>query len=282
MPEQAFKKRGTNTAVKAEKNILNKKTAHLSLPSHINKRNSGDIFIENKNTTAEKEILSGSVEKGGFLKNQKAERQKQEFKSKSVSAVKDTLINEVIIPRGRNITGEAQEHLADTPGNQGVSGRSNSPAEPASNSGKSFSSLAGLKEKSGGDSPADSSFNRGKLKRAPESAAQEISLPSSSAGTDVGITITGEIQNRKIIKSYMPLYPAWLMGEGVEPVVVLRFTVLPDGHVKNKVFVKLTSGFTKLDKLAINELKQWVFAPLSGEKALREETGEIAFKFSLQ
>ncbi|GEM_PF-4580285 len=265
------------------KNITNKKTSHFSMPSLKNAGSSSELFIGNNKTTVEKETLAGHIDKGGFLKNQQSLGQARHFKSMPLPAVKDTLINTDSLQRNRTASGKSREGLSDTAA-EGASSISQpgGNGKPAANAGKSFSGLVSQKEKVSGDPLTDTPFNRRDLDSSPVKEDKEISLPSSSANTDVGMRITGEIKNRKIIKSYIPPYPVWLAGEGVAPVVVLRFTVLPDGRVKNKVFVKLTSGFTKLDKLAIKELERWVFAPLRGNNSMKEETGEIAFKFSLQ
>jgi len=283
-----FGKRRKSIPVKPSMNMPAEKPSHTSFPTFRNNGDFKDLFIENKKTAVKREALSGRVEKGGFMKNQRPERKTPGFKSKTGSSVKDISVNEITLPADRLIWGGAEDRLSDTPG-ASASGRANSPAQPLHNPGKSFYSSGYPKEKDRSDSPIDSSppekypsFNRGSLKHSSAPPDKDIPLHASSPGKDVGITITGEIKNRKIIKSYMPPYPAWLEGEGVEPVVVLRFTVLPAGHIKNRVFVKRTSGFTKLDKLAIKAMKKWIFAPLSGKNFQREETGEIAFRFLLK
>jgi len=93
--------------------------------------------------------------------------------------------------------------------------------------------------------------------------------------------ITGPLQNRQVLSRVVPSYPEWARSKGIEARVVLQFTVTPEGQVKNNISVAQTSGYTQMDKLAIDALLKWRFAPLPDDQN-RDETGTITFNFSIQ
>lgn len=93
-------------------------------------------------------------------------------------------------------------------------------------------------------------------------------------------TITGPLKDRKIEQQVIPSYPAWAQAKGIEAAVVLQFTVLPDGTVKNTIVVQRTSGYPQLDEEAIKALRKWKFVALPDDEN-REEVGFITFNFSL-
>jgi TonB family protein len=94
--------------------------------------------------------------------------------------------------------------------------------------------------------------------------------------------IQGPISAREVIHSVVPSYPRWAIEKGIEPTLTLRFAVLPSGKVKDTIFIIRTSGYSEMDKSAIDALKKWKFKPLPRDSPWREEWGEVTFIFSLK
>ena len=82
---------------------------------------------------------------------------------------------------------------------------------------------------------------------------------------------------RGILKSPEPPYPEWAKRQGVEANVELKFWVLPSGEVSS-IEVFETSGWSGLDRLASETLRQWIFEPI--EKDIIQ-WGIITFLFQL-
>jgi len=221
------------------------------------------VSREVQKTSPAESGMPDNIEKGGFLKTRTAEKTGKEFREK-------------------NLDFRTGDNLSET-----ASGYENG-TETAEESGKTsgYGNFKKQKEMSfPGNLPETKvykddapSFDSRKIQTARQVSGSGESVLVTAADTGVGISITGEIRSRKVLKSLLPEYPVGLAGEGIEPVVVLRFTVLSDGRVKDRIFIKRTSGYGELDKLVINAMKKWVFAPT----ARREETGEIIFRFSLK
>lgn len=91
--------------------------------------------------------------------------------------------------------------------------------------------------------------------------------------------ITGPLKDRPVTKRVIPEYPSWAQSRGIEAAVVLQFTVVADGSVKNNIVVRRTSGYSRLDQSAIDALRKWIFEPLANEN--REEVGLITFNYTL-
>ncbi len=91
--------------------------------------------------------------------------------------------------------------------------------------------------------------------------------------------ITGPLADRKIITQVAPEYPEWAQQQGIESTVVLEFTVDSAGDVKPTIIVRRTTGYQKLDDVAIQALRRWKFVPLTDVN--RDEVGLITFNFSL-
>jgi TonB family protein len=90
--------------------------------------------------------------------------------------------------------------------------------------------------------------------------------------------IFGPLQNRPILEKYLPRYPRWAEEQGLECNVSLHFFVLPNGMVKDNLFVEQGSGYSEMDSLAMKALRAFKFAPIaSGE----EQEGVIVFYFRL-
>lgn len=107
-------------------------------------------------------------------------------------------------------------------------------------------------------------------------------LAAGSATREVlsGIRMSGPVADRPLLTYRPPVYPEWAQREMVEGSVRLHFNVLPDGTVKENIFVEKTSGFEDFDANAIHALAQWKFAPL-GRGVVGEQWGSIVFEYKL-
>lgn len=94
--------------------------------------------------------------------------------------------------------------------------------------------------------------------------------------------ITGEVKNREILHREFPPVPRWLEEKGVETEVVINFVVNPDGEVGDKLYVEKTSGYAELDRLAIEALKKFEFAPLPLNVKQAEQKGTIVIRFTFR
>lgn len=74
-------------------------------------------------------------------------------------------------------------------------------------------------------------------------------------------------------------YPEWAKEKGLVAKVVLRFKVMPSGTVDSQIIVKRTSGYRKLDELAIRAMRNYLFEPLPPGTPQRPQWGEIALTF---
>jgi TonB family protein len=113
-----------------------------------------------------------------------------------------------------------------------------------------------------------------------ESAPQSVAeVPASAQG--VSMTITGQIQGRKILSSVTPVYPDEARRRGWEGVVAVHFTVLADGRVKDNMYFEQSSVHRDLNRSAMEALKQFRFAPLRSDQAAVEQWGVITIVFRL-
>jgi len=94
--------------------------------------------------------------------------------------------------------------------------------------------------------------------------------------------ISGEIKNREILHQEFPVVPRWLEEKGIEAEVTIRFVVNPDGEVGNKLFIEKTSGYAELDRLAMETLKKFLFAPLPLTVRQVEQKGTIVIRFTFR
>lgn len=92
------------------------------------------------------------------------------------------------------------------------------------------------------------------------------------------VDIVGPIVGRKIIKSYLPVYPDWAKARNIEADVAVRFYVSPDGRVREKLYLERTSGYSKLDKLVMEAIRKWVFEPVSAG----DQWGIITIRYLLE
>lgn len=94
------------------------------------------------------------------------------------------------------------------------------------------------------------------------------------------IQISGQVVGRKILASYLPVYPDWARVKNIEADVVIRFYVSFQGIVREKLYLERTSGYSKLDQLAMESLKKWVFEPL--KTTAGDQWGIITFRYLLE
>jgi len=98
----------------------------------------------------------------------------------------------------------------------------------------------------------------------------------------VNMSITGQIQGRKILQSAPALYTAQAKKKGWEGVVAVHFTVMADGRVKDNVYFDQTSVHRDLNQAAMAAIKKFRFAPLGADKAAVEQWGVITIVFKLK
>ena len=61
----------------------------------------------------------------------------------------------------------------------------------------------------------------------------------------------------------------------------MHFTVLPDGRVKDNMYLEQTSVHRDLNQMALEAIKQFRFAPLPNDQAAVEQWGVITIVFRL-
>jgi TonB family protein len=122
----------------------------------------------------------------------------------------------------------------------------------------------------------------------PSAAAElDAQLAAESAGAGRGksvskkaFEIAGPLNNRAILHKAIPQYPAWAEEQGIIGSVRIWFTVATGGSVRPNMRVTKTTGYPELDKLAMEALKQWRFAPFETADE-SSQWGIITFTFSL-
>lgn len=95
-----------------------------------------------------------------------------------------------------------------------------------------------------------------------------------------GVEIEGPLADRKVVAYVIPTFPAWVRSQGIlEAAVSIRFTVNAEGNVMPGMRVERTSGYGRLDKLAVESLRNWRFEPRPGAGV---QWGVITFRFVLE
>lgn len=135
-----------------------------------------------------------------------------------------------------------------------------------------------------------------KLDLKPQVAAAPVGLPKAKfdapaastrkqagpveAEKKKGVEIEGPLADRKVVAYSIPEFPNWAKEQGVlEASVSIRFWVSKDGEVLQNMRIEHTSGYGRLDRLAMDSLKAWRFAPLLAEE---RQWGVITFRFLLE
>jgi len=128
--------------------------------------------------------------------------------------------------------------------------------------------------------PADS-LTRGLRAKPVISAAGLGGLKSASmkqAEETKKVEIEGPISKRKVIKYFVPSFPAWARDRGLlEASVSIKFFVDNTGRVLDNTSVEKTSGYGALDRSAMDALKKWQFERIGG--AASRQWGIITFRF---
>lgn len=95
-----------------------------------------------------------------------------------------------------------------------------------------------------------------------------------------GVEIEGPLADRKVVNYEIPEFPQWAKDQGVlEASVAIRFWVDQNGDVLPNMRVEHTSGYGRLDRLAMDSLSRWKFAPLISDE---RQWGVITFRFLLE
>lgn len=97
-------------------------------------------------------------------------------------------------------------------------------------------------------------------------------------GKSIGYSIDwGGVGGRRLLSGLYPRYPD---GTDKQMVVVLQFTVLPDGSVDAVIPTRKTDEL--LESASIAALRTWRFEPLPSQLAPQSQTGKVAFNFKLE
>lgn len=117
-----------------------------------------------------------------------------------------------------------------------------------------------------------------KVAAAPQPARRAAA--AAEAGAKKGVEIEGPLSNRKVVAYAVPSFPEWARSQGIlEAAVAIHFTVDAEGLVMSAMRVERTSGYGRLDKLAMESLKSWRFVPSPGAGV---QWGVITFRFVLE
>jgi TonB family protein len=114
--------------------------------------------------------------------------------------------------------------------------------------------------------------------------AEKLERRQAAAATDAapkkGVEIEGPLKDRKVVNAVIPQFPDWAQKQGLmEAEVAIRFNVDADGAVMPGMLVARTSGYGRLDRLCMESLRNWTFAPAPGSGA---QWGVITFRFVLE
>ncbi|MDE2238075.1 MAG: TonB family protein, partial [Elusimicrobia bacterium] len=87
------------------------------------------------------------------------------------------------------------------------------------------------------------------------------------AGKKKGVELEGPVADRKVAVYDIPKFPQWAKDEGVLDVsVAIRFWVDELGEVLPDMRVERSSGYGRLDLLAMRSLKRWRFVPAAARR----------------
>jgi TonB family protein len=118
-----------------------------------------------------------------------------------------------------------------------------------------------------------------KIEAAPRLARRQAAAATEDAPKK-GVEIEGPLKDRKVVGADIPKFPAWAQKQGLmEAEVAIRFNVDAEGFVMPGMRVERTSGYGRLDRLCMDSLRNWTFAPAPGSGA---QWGVITFRFLLE
>ncbi len=63
--------------------------------------------------------------------------------------------------------------------------------------------------------------------------------------------------------------------------VILKIWVTPEGKVEDNIEIVETSGYPQLDKIVMEAIREWLFAPLEENAKKETQWGIIKFRFEL-
>jgi TonB family protein len=92
----------------------------------------------------------------------------------------------------------------------------------------------------------------------------------------VNVEITGALAGRKVLRRPLPPCHERASLRGSKVIVQLRISVTPAGRVKDNVLLIRASGIPEWDRMIIEVVKKWLFAPLP---AKIDQSGFITFVF---
>ncbi len=92
-----------------------------------------------------------------------------------------------------------------------------------------------------------------------------------------GLEIEGPAGDRRLRYRTEIDYPVWARQQGIEGNIRIRFWVSPDGVVARTELL-VSSGSPELDSHADNNLRRWIFEPVSSDS---DAWGVITFRFRL-
>jgi TonB family protein len=131
----------------------------------------------------------------------------------------------------------------------------------------------------GGPSAAAPVLQRMAEAAAPPRAERPMAASGASRKVLAGMTLHGQVADRRLVSSARPQYPEWAQRELVEGSVRLYFEVLPSGRVKENVLVERTSGVEDFDRNATRALLSWRFEPVADGVGV--QWGSITIDFRL-
>jgi TonB family protein len=140
-------------------------------------------------------------------------------------------------------------------------------------------SLKGGKRPALAEAPAAASIAAASEAK-PQEKAQTLAEALPKGGKGVAMTISGQIQGRKIVQSSLPVYSDEAKKKGWEGMVAVHFTVMPDGRVKDNLYFEQTSPHRDLNRAAMDAIRQFVFESLQGAQRV-EQWGVITIVFRL-
>jgi TonB family protein len=94
------------------------------------------------------------------------------------------------------------------------------------------------------------------------------------------VELEGPLADRQVVSYDVPQFPDWAKARNIiEAEVVILFYVDPEGGVLSDMRVERTSGYGGLDRLSMDSLRRWRFAPIA---ASERQWGRITFRFILE
>jgi len=142
----------------------------------------------------------------------------------------------------------------------------------------------GLRGRAGGDALAT---DRGAVEPTTKTQEDAQSRIADTAATELNsqgmdMSISGQISGRKILEVVAPVYSRSAKQKSWEGVVAVHFTVLPDGRVKDNLYLEQSSAHRDLNQSAMAAIRKFRFAPLAGDDSQVEQWGVITFVFRLK